>query len=72
LCSTAKYNRFSGTNVERDFVEAPSQMLENWCYESEVLKEISGHYLDTSVPLPEELRKRLVDAKVNKICVFCV
>ena len=38
-------------------------MLENWCYESDVLKEISGHYKDLTISLPEELRQRLVDAK---------
>jgi len=63
LCTTATYYRFAGTNVERDFVEAPSQMLENWCYESEVLKQISGHYKDLSQPLPEDLRVKLINAK---------
>jgi len=46
LCSTARYARMAGTSVERDFVEAPSQMLENWCYQEEVLNILSGHYLD--------------------------
>jgi len=63
LCTTAQYFRFSGTNVERDFVEAPSQMLENWCYEAEVLKRISGHYQDLSKPLPDDLRQKLIRAK---------
>jgi len=63
LCSCAKYYMFSGTNVETDFVEAPSQMLENWCYDAGVLKTISGHYKDPSTPLQEELRQKLVKAK---------
>jgi len=63
LCTTAKYHRFAGTNVERDFVEAPSQMLENWCYDAEVLKRLSGHYQDLSKPLPDDLREKLIKAK---------
>eukprot|EP01119_Soliformovum_irregulare_P009694 TRINITY_DN232_c0_g2_i1.p1 TRINITY_DN232_c0_g2~~TRINITY_DN232_c0_g2_i1.p1 ORF type:complete len:572 (+),score=214.58 TRINITY_DN232_c0_g2_i1:230-1945(+) len=63
ICATAKHYRFSGTNVERDFVEAPSQMLENWCYEEEVLKIISGHYQDQSKTLPNELREKIIKAR---------
>ncbi|KAJ1927281.1 metalloendopeptidase [Tieghemiomyces parasiticus] len=62
LCSQTKWARFHGTNTENDFVEAPSQMLENWCWEPEVLKGLSGHY-ETGKPIPEELLNRLVKSK---------
>lgn len=62
ICSNAKISRFSGTHVERDFVEAPSQMLENWCWETEPLKKMSGHYQDGS-PLPDDMIKTLVASR---------
>jgi len=44
LVSKTHYSRFHGTNVVRDFVEAPSQMLENWCWTPSQLKALSHHY----------------------------
>ncbi|KAL9637360.1 MAG: hypothetical protein Q9164_002243 [Protoblastenia rupestris] len=44
LVGRTKYSRFHGTNVVRDFVEAPSQMLENWCWTPKQLKYLSHHY----------------------------
>ena len=53
LCSEANYTIFSGTSVERDFVEMPSQMLENWIWDPKMLKKISKHY-KTGEPLSDE------------------
>ena len=46
-------------SVARDFVEAPSQMLENWGWEPKVLKKISSHY-ETQQPLPDDLIEKLI------------
>jgi len=62
LCSKTSLARFAGTSTERDFVEAPSQMLENWCWESEPLKRLSKHAL-THQPIPSDLVEKLVKAK---------
>lgn len=48
LVSKTQYSRFHGTNVVRDFVEAPSQMLENWCWTPSQLKALSYHYSNLS------------------------
>jgi thimet oligopeptidase len=70
LCSTADTVHFAGTAVERDFVEAPSQMLENWCWEAEALNRLSGHVDDNSKKLPADLTatllaSRLANAGIN-------
>ncbi|KAI9875491.1 MAG: hypothetical protein M1830_008410, partial [Pleopsidium flavum] len=48
LVSRTTYSRFHGTNTVRDFVEAPSQMLENWCWTPSQLKALSKHYSSLS------------------------
>ena len=53
---------FSGTNVKTDFVEMPSQMLEEWMFDPMILKKVSGHYL-TGAPLSDELIEKIREAK---------
>lgn len=62
MLSEAHYGRFAGTAVERDFVEAPSQMMENWVWEPEVLKLFARHY-KTNEPLPESLLNGMIAAR---------
>jgi Zn-dependent oligopeptidase len=54
--------RFSGTNTERDFVEAPSQIMEHWTWRPDVLKRFARHY-QTGDPIPAELVDQLVAAR---------
>ncbi|MBC7956855.1 MAG: M3 family metallopeptidase [Cytophagales bacterium] len=58
LLSSVTYERLSGTNVLRDFVELPSQLFEHWLSEREVLKQHARHHL-TNEPIPDELIERL-------------
>ena len=58
----SKYSAFSGTSVSWDFVEAPSQLLERWAWDPQVLKKISKHY-QTGEPLPDDLIQRMIAAK---------
>ena len=53
MLSNVKYESLSGTNVKRDFVEMPSQVMENWCYEPEFLATFARHW-QTGEPLPTE------------------
>ncbi|KAK1760074.1 Saccharolysin 1 [Echria macrotheca] len=62
LVSRTTYARFHGVSVARDFIEAPSQMLENWCRIPSCLSELSAHY-ETGERIPLDLLERLVEAK---------
>ena len=60
LFTDGKYRRTAG-EVPRDFVELPSQVMENWAAEPEVLKHYARHYL-TDEPMPDELIKKIVNS----------
>jgi len=70
ICSRTKWARFHGTNVERDFVEAPSQMLENWCWEPEILEKLSHHYQDKNKKLPKDLIQSIIKTKHVNGAIF--
>ena len=53
MLSDVQHESLSGTNVKRDFVEMPSQVMENWCYEPEFLNTFARHW-QTGEPLPSE------------------
>ncbi|KAL3428485.1 metallopeptidase [Phlyctema vagabunda] len=62
LVARTKYSRFHGTSVVRDFVEAPSQMLENWCWTPSQLKSLSNHYL-TGEKIPDALIEKQISVR---------
>ncbi|HEX4265079.1 MAG TPA: M3 family metallopeptidase [Verrucomicrobiae bacterium] len=64
ILTRAKYSRFSGTSVPRDFVEAPSQMLENWAWDKKVLDSFAADYRDPSKKIPEDVLAKLKESRL--------
>jgi thimet oligopeptidase len=62
VLSEARYWDFAGTGVERDFVEAPSQMFENWVWDADVLRTFARHY-KTGEAFPLELLDGMLAAR---------
>lgn len=60
--ATGTYASMTGTSVYRDFVELPSQIMENWAYEKEYLDLFAKHY-QTGEKMPSELIDKLISAK---------
>ena len=61
MLANTTYPSLSGTNVYWDFVELPSQLLENWCYEKEALDLFAKHY-ETNEPIPMEMIQKIKDS----------
>jgi thimet oligopeptidase len=64
ILTRANYARFSGTSVPGDFVEAPSQMLENWIWDKRVLDSFAADYRDPSKKIPVEILAKLKEARL--------
>ena len=62
ILTEADHGYFSGTSVARDFVEAPSQMLENWVWDADVLATFARHY-ETGEPFPDDLLEGMLRAR---------
>ncbi|MEA4984639.1 MAG: M3 family metallopeptidase [Paludibacter sp.] len=61
LLAQSTYISLSGTSVVRDFVELPSQIMENWCFEPQVMKTYARHY-ETGEVMPDELMEKIQKA----------
>lgn len=69
LAGRTRYARYHGTSTVRDFVEAPSQMLENWCWTPSQLKSLSSHY-KTGESIPDDLIEKLISTKHVNAALF--
>ena len=59
--TNVKYGSMAGTSGPRDFIELPSQLLEHWASEPQVLKSFANHY-ETGEPIPDDLIEKLLNA----------
>lgn len=62
IMTKGTYESMTGTNVDHDFVELPSQIMENWCYKPEYLQTFAKHY-QTGETIPVELIDKIVKTK---------
>ena len=71
MFSNCQYEELSGTNVYWDFVELPSQFMENFAVEKDFLSTFARHY-KTGEPLPDELIQRIVDSRNFCVAMGCL
>ena len=69
ILTRATFSRFAGTSVPRDFVEAPSQMLENWVWDQKVLDSFAADYRDPTKKIPGDIIEKMKAAKLATVAV---
>ena len=71
IFANTRFKSMSGTNVYWDFVELPSQIMENFATEKEFLSTFARHYV-TGEPIPEELIRRIIDSSNFNTAYACL
>jgi len=71
ILTQCTYESLSGTSVYRDFVELPSQIMENWASEKEFLDQFAVHY-ETGAPIPAELIQKIKDSENYNTGYICL
>ena len=71
MFANTRFESLSGTNVWWDFVELPSQFMENFAVEKEFLRTFAFHY-ETGEPLPDELIERIVRSRNFMVATACL
>jgi peptidyl-dipeptidase Dcp len=71
MLSACKYESLSGTSVYRDFVELPSQIMENWAVQKEFLDGFAVHY-KTGEKIPADLIQKIIDSENYNVANGCL
>lgn len=71
MFANTRFESLSGTNVWWDFVELPSQFMENYAIERDFLRTFAFHY-QTGEPMPDELIHRIIDSRNYNIALACL